>query len=77
MDLPENCRVLLYTDGLPDALNSRREHFGQQRLMDWFGRTPQTRQSAEELKEELAGQLARHQLNTALNDDHTFLIMSG
>jgi serine phosphatase RsbU (regulator of sigma subunit)/anti-sigma regulatory factor (Ser/Thr protein kinase) len=77
VELPENCRVLLYTDGLPDALNSRREHFGQQRLMDWLGQTPQTGQSAEELKEELAGQLARHQVNTALNDDQTFLIMSG
>ncbi len=77
VELPENCRVLLYTDGLPDALNSRREHFGQQRLMDWLGRTPGTHQSAEELKDELAGKLAQHQINTTLNDDQTFLIMSG
>lgn len=77
VELPENCRVLLYTDGLTDALNSSREHFGQQRLMDWLGRTPQTGQTAEQLKDELAGKLAQHQLNTALNDDQTFLIMSG
>lgn len=77
VDLPENCRVLLYTDGLPDALNSRREYFGQQRLMEWLGQTPGTRQTAEELKDELAGKLEQHQLNTALNDDQTFLIMSG
>jgi serine phosphatase RsbU (regulator of sigma subunit) len=77
VELPQNCRVLLYTDGLTDALNAKKEFFGQQRLMDWLQRTMATGRTAEQLKEELAGELAAYQLNTHLNDDQTFLILSG
>ncbi len=77
LDLPVNCNVLLYTDGLTDALDAKKEYFGQQRLMDWLKRTTATRKKAEQLKDDLAHQLAQHQLNTVLNDDQTFLILAG
>ena len=75
--LPENCRVLLYTDGLSEALNTQREYFGNERLMNWLQRTGTTPRSAEELKTELAHELETHQLNAGLNDDQTFLILAG
>jgi serine phosphatase RsbU (regulator of sigma subunit) len=74
--LPANCRVLLYTDGLTEAQNQRGELFGQDRLMEWLRKTTTLRRSAEELKEELAAELLRFQLNTSLKDDQTFLIMA-
>ncbi|MDB6122122.1 MAG: Protein serine/threonine phosphatase [Pedosphaera sp.] len=76
VDLPENCRVLLYTDGLTEALNAKGEYFGQQRLMDWLASTTATPQTAGQLKDALAAELAVYQANTVLNDDQTFLIMA-
>jgi serine phosphatase RsbU (regulator of sigma subunit)/anti-sigma regulatory factor (Ser/Thr protein kinase) len=77
VELPVNCRVLLYTDGLTEALDSRGHHFGQSRLLDWLGRSTRDRRSPEQLKTDLANELEKHQANTVLNDDQTFLIMSG
>jgi serine phosphatase RsbU (regulator of sigma subunit)/anti-sigma regulatory factor (Ser/Thr protein kinase) len=75
VDLPEHCRVLLYTDGLTEAMNAAGERFGQERLAEWL---PQARgRSASELQDELADALARFQTKTSLNDDQTFLIMTG
>ncbi|MDB6066599.1 MAG: Protein serine/threonine phosphatase [Pedosphaera sp.] len=77
LDLPENCRVLLYTDGLTEALNAKREHFGQARLMDWLTRGASKAHTAEQLKMQLIEELEAHQASTALNDDQTFLILCG
>jgi serine phosphatase RsbU (regulator of sigma subunit)/anti-sigma regulatory factor (Ser/Thr protein kinase) len=77
VDLPEHCRVLLYTDGLSDAFNVKREYFSHERLVSWLQRTTATRRTAEQLKTELLQELDRHQLNAGLNDDQTFLIMTG
>src|SRR5207253_2868162 len=35
-DLTRECRVLLYTDGLTEAMNAVGERFGQDRLMKWL-----------------------------------------
>lgn len=74
--LPRNCRVLLYTDGLTEARNSTGEFFGQERLVKWLKKNAHNKQSAEELKEDLAGELVAFQSSSALNDDQTFLIMA-
>jgi len=76
VELPKRCRVLLYTDGLIEALNARGERFGQDRLINWLGRGPRS-QTAGGLKQELAETLGEFQTKTALNDDQTFLIMTG
>jgi serine phosphatase RsbU (regulator of sigma subunit) len=76
VELPEDCRVLLYTDGVTDAMNARREPFGQERLLNWLRRRPAWPRTAEELKEDLAQALNTHQLDAGLADDQTFLIMA-
>lgn len=76
LDIPQNGRVLLYTDGLTEALDSKGEYFGQQRLLTWLQETLPAHQTAEQLKDALAAELARYQSNTVLNDDQTFLIMA-
>jgi serine phosphatase RsbU (regulator of sigma subunit)/anti-sigma regulatory factor (Ser/Thr protein kinase) len=75
-ELPKNCRVLLYTDGLTEARNTQGEFFGQERLIGWLRRSTETRKTAEELKEELAEELVQFQASATLNDDQTFLILA-
>jgi len=77
VDLPLNCRVLLYTDGLTEAMDAEGERYGQDRLTDWFKETQAKSRSARDLQEELANKLTQFQLKTGLNDDQTFLIMTG
>jgi serine phosphatase RsbU (regulator of sigma subunit)/anti-sigma regulatory factor (Ser/Thr protein kinase) len=77
IDLPANCRVLLYTDGLTEAMDATGERFGQERLMDWLQERRGQARPARELQEELADRLTRFQVKTGLNDDQTFLIMTG
>jgi serine phosphatase RsbU (regulator of sigma subunit)/anti-sigma regulatory factor (Ser/Thr protein kinase) len=75
--LPKNCRVLLYTDGLTEARNASGEFFGQERLVRWLKTTATpAKRSAEELKDELAAELASFQASSALQDDQTFLLMA-
>lgn len=74
VELPRNCRMLLYTDGLTEALDMNGERYGQERLCAWLSGVSG---SAKELKEELAEKLARFRTKTGLNDDQTFLIMTG
>src|SRR5690606_35979036 len=71
--LPKNSRVLLYTDGLTEARNAAGEFFGQDRLIRWLEKSGSSRKSAEELKNELAAELASFQAASALRDDQTFL----
>ncbi|HWD94269.1 MAG TPA: SpoIIE family protein phosphatase [Verrucomicrobiae bacterium] len=77
VDLPTNCRVLLYTDGLTEAMDGAGERFGQERLTDWFNKGGHQARPARELQEDLANQLAQFEVKTGLNDDQTFLIMTG
>jgi serine phosphatase RsbU (regulator of sigma subunit)/anti-sigma regulatory factor (Ser/Thr protein kinase) len=77
VDLPPNCRILLYTDGLTDALNVKREPFSHERLMRWLHRTTAQKRTADQLKTDLLHELDQHQVNAGLNDDQTFLIMTG
>ncbi len=75
VELPRNCRVLLYTDGLTEALSADGERYGQERLAEWLKAVDG--RPARALKEELAEKLAQFQMKTGLNDDQTFLIMTG
>lgn len=74
VNLPEHCRVLLYTDGVTEATNAAGERFGQERLMEWLNHT---RGPAGELQANLASRLAEFQFKTGLNDDQTFLMITG
>jgi len=74
VDLPEHCRVLLYTDGLTEATNAAGERFGQERLMEWLNHT---RGPAGELQNNLNNRISEFQFRSGLNDDQTFLIITG
>jgi serine phosphatase RsbU (regulator of sigma subunit)/anti-sigma regulatory factor (Ser/Thr protein kinase) len=76
VQLPERSRLLFYTDGLPEALNSHDRRFGHDQLIAWFQEAVRTEHSADALKQSLAETLGRFQTNMTLNDDQTFLIMS-
>src|SRR5205085_12358567 len=77
VELTSPCQVLLYTDGLTEAVNAEGERFGQDRLAKWLEQNAAAARPAAELKQELAGILSTFQAKTALNDDQTFLIMTG
>jgi serine phosphatase RsbU (regulator of sigma subunit) len=76
-DLPENCRVLLYSDGLTETLDRGGKPFGQARLFNWLLQTAAGWQTAEKLKDELVAELDAHHAGAALRDDQTFLILCG
>jgi serine phosphatase RsbU (regulator of sigma subunit)/anti-sigma regulatory factor (Ser/Thr protein kinase) len=79
-DLPENCRVLLYSDGLTETPGPDGKHFGQARLFDWLQKTADARRAADELSRELVATLDRHHsldAGTGLRDDQTFLLLCG
>jgi serine phosphatase RsbU (regulator of sigma subunit)/anti-sigma regulatory factor (Ser/Thr protein kinase) len=76
-DLPENCRVLLYSDGLTETPGRDGKPFGQARLFDWLMRSSAGWSTAEKLKDELVSELDRHHADATLKDDQTFLILCG
>jgi len=76
-ELSPNSRVLLYTDGLTEALDGDGERYGQEQLGAWLNEAKSPNGTARELKDQLAEKLAQFQIKTGLNDDQTFLIMTG
>ncbi len=76
-DLPENCRVLLYSDGLTETVDRGGKPFGQARLFDWLMRSTAGWRTAEKLKDELVSELDAHHADAVLRDDQTFLILCG
>jgi serine phosphatase RsbU (regulator of sigma subunit)/anti-sigma regulatory factor (Ser/Thr protein kinase) len=76
LQLPPQAHLLLYTDGLSEALNPQGERFGPDRLAQRMEIITQRKLSAEAAKASLATALQDFQANLALNDDETFLIMA-
>ncbi len=68
--------LLLYTDGLTEALNPAGEMFGQDRLADWLRARAPLPATAEQLRDELAADLSRFRGPAALCDDQAFLILA-
>jgi serine phosphatase RsbU (regulator of sigma subunit)/anti-sigma regulatory factor (Ser/Thr protein kinase) len=76
VELKPNSRILMFTDGLPDACNAHGESFGQHRLMNWLVRSVRTDRPAIRLKDELMAELATFQAGVSLTDDQTFLVIA-
>ena len=68
--------LLLYTDGLTEAVNPAGEMFGQERLADWLRARVPLPATAEQLRDELAAELSRFRGAAALRDDQAFLILA-
>lgn len=68
--------LLLYTDGVTEALNPAGEMFGQERLTDWLRTRAPMSLSAEALRDELAAELSRYRGAATLRDDQAFLLLT-
>ena len=76
ISLGESFRLLLYTDGLSEALNADGKRYGQENVECWFAASAVQCRSAEEVKVALAEEIKRFRGNRALNDDQTFLTVT-
>jgi serine phosphatase RsbU (regulator of sigma subunit)/anti-sigma regulatory factor (Ser/Thr protein kinase) len=68
--------LLIYTDGLTEAVNPAGEMFGADRLGEWFRARLPLAATAEALRDELAAELCRFRGATSLRDDQAFLILA-
>jgi serine phosphatase RsbU (regulator of sigma subunit) len=68
--------LLIYTDGVTEAVNPAGEMFGQQRLAEWLRARLPLPGSAETMRDELAGELCRFRGTAALRDDQAFLLLA-
>ncbi|HMJ64149.1 MAG TPA: SpoIIE family protein phosphatase, partial [Candidatus Binatia bacterium] len=75
IDLRPPCRILLHTDGLTETGDC--DSIGaQKRLKCWLKESLLRDRTAEQLRDELAGELRKAQLSAPLQDDQTFLIVA-
>jgi hypothetical protein len=82
-ELRAPCRILLHTDGLIESHGEERLLMGQERLERWMKESLLRDRSAEQLRDELAAELARTREGSQpgrslrpLVDDQTFLIVA-
>jgi len=68
--------LLLYTDGLTEALNSAGERFGQKRLMEWLRRHCRLPGRTDQLRDQLAAELTGFRAGAPLRDDQAFLLLT-
>lgn len=66
------CMLLLYSDGMTEAMNARREEFGEERLVDAFRSAPET--TAEDVLEAITRRIGEHVGDASQHDDMTMLL---
>ena len=71
---PEKGGFLLYTDGITEGRNERKEFFGLNRLKEWCQRHTRGGVAADALVQDLVETLSAFQGSAPLHDDQTFLI---
>jgi serine phosphatase RsbU (regulator of sigma subunit)/CRP-like cAMP-binding protein len=69
VDIPHNCMMMLYTDGISDAINQQNKMFGLQGIIHTLCRKPKL--SASRLCDELFRAVAMHQSHLPQFDDMT------
>jgi sigma-B regulation protein RsbU (phosphoserine phosphatase) len=74
LQLEPGDRVLLYTDGIVEAMNGQEEIFGFERLLDTVNRAASM--SAEELLQEILGKVNEFSGDAPQHDDLTLIVMS-
>jgi len=75
-ELRAPCRVLLHTDGLTEAPDVTASAHAQERLERWIQESLSRERTAQQLRDELAGELRKAQSAMPLKDDQTFLIVA-
>jgi sigma-B regulation protein RsbU (phosphoserine phosphatase) len=73
--LSEGCAVVVYTDGMTDALNSQGEEFGEGRLMTFCSSLPKGT-NAEAICTLLASEVSQWSAGVEQFDDTTVLVLS-
>jgi sigma-B regulation protein RsbU (phosphoserine phosphatase) len=73
--MPRGSSIVVYTDGVSDALNSEGEEFGEERILRCLTSLPR-RIDAEGLCKHLAGKVAEWAADADLSDDTTILALS-
>lgn len=68
--------LLLYTDGLTEALNASGEMYGHDRLAAWLRARAPLPATAEELRDNLAAELSQFRGGSPLRDDQAFLLLA-
>ena len=76
ISLGESFRLLLYTDGLSEAMNTDGKRYGQENVECWFAATAVQCRTAGEVKAALAEEMKSFRGSRALNDDQTFLTVT-
>jgi serine phosphatase RsbU (regulator of sigma subunit) len=73
--LPTGAAILLYTDGVTDALNSRGDEFGEERLISCCASLPKEA-NAEIIYQLLSNTLAEWSAGVEQFDDITILVLA-
>jgi serine phosphatase RsbU (regulator of sigma subunit)/anti-sigma regulatory factor (Ser/Thr protein kinase) len=68
--------LLIYTDGLTEAMNPAGEMFGEKRLADWLRARLPLPGTAATMRDELAAELIRFRGTAPLRDDQAFLLLA-
>lgn len=73
--LEKGSRIILYTDGITEAENVKKEQFGERRLLE-FASTIPAEQSSEVVTNNLISEIKKFTREAAQNDDITILTIS-
>jgi sigma-B regulation protein RsbU (phosphoserine phosphatase) len=74
LQLAAGDKVVLYTDGIVEAMNEQEELFGFDRLLEVIRKSPA--QTAEALLEEIKGNVDEFATGVAQHDDLTVIVVS-
>jgi sigma-B regulation protein RsbU (phosphoserine phosphatase) len=75
LTVSSGCAIVVYSDGLIDALNSREEEFGEERLMDYCRSLPKGA-TAQEICASLSQRIVEWSAGVEQFDDTTILVLS-
>jgi serine phosphatase RsbU (regulator of sigma subunit) len=75
VNMSRGCAIVVYTDGVTDALNSHGESFGEERVRNCLRSLPQGA-NAETICEQLAGRANEWAAGVEQFDDTTILVLS-
>ena len=64
--------LLIFTDGITEALNEKAEEFGRERLLAVMARNFD--RTVEEMRDSILAELSRHSLGLVQSDDVTLIV---
>ena len=74
--LPAEARLMMFTDGLVDARDSKDDFFGMDRLKTWLKTSAEMREPVRAAKDRLVREIEQFRGDTPASDDITMLILA-